>query len=200
MRRGTNIKNKCHHNFLLEILFVWIFIHEDCAFHPSSEKSFCCGRYSSSKCLPSQKKIIIFGMGIGHNSFMVQRSLVFSMVPNWFPWSFWFNFHMSQFQLFILGRSPILWFCSFNNILFIFMKGYNFLNIILWWLNSLQASWMPYFGTFVQNLLHLFFHVPYHYCQHTTITKRMTNYCFFVILKIQPHKHKLCEQKATLFQ
>jgi hypothetical protein len=59
---------------------------------------------------------------------------------------------------------------------------------------------MPYFGTFMQNLLHLFFHVPYHYFQHTTITKRMTNYCFLVIFKIQPHKHKLCEQKSTLFQ
>jgi hypothetical protein len=59
------------------------------------------------------------------------------------------------------------------------VKGYNFLNIILWQFNSLQVSWMPYFDTFVQNLLHLFFHVPFHYCQHTTITKRMTNYCFF---------------------
>jgi hypothetical protein len=130
MRRGINIKSvtiiSCLNSFLFEI-----FIHEDCALPPSSQKSFCCGQHSSFKHLPSQKNSLFLAWRLG--------AIVSRYKEVWF--SIWFQIGSHEvfglvstchFRLFIFGRSPILWFCSFNNILFIVVKGHNFLNIILW--------------------------------------------------------------------
>jgi hypothetical protein len=82
-----------------------------------------------------------------------------------------FDLNASQFQWMISGRSYSFRSGIFGNILqFIFLpivKSCSLLWVDLWLLQSLWVTCMPYFSTFLQNLLHYFLHTPCQNYWHT---------------------------------
>lgn len=106
-----------------------IFIHEDCALHPSSEKSFCWSQHNSSKRLPSQKNLLFLAWGLG--------IIVSQYKEVWF--SVWFQIGSHE----VFGS--ILTCCNSSCLFFVGLQFYGFVlsitsSSLLWKVTTSSTS------------------------------------------------------------